>query len=326
MITLSQHKDLSHASRELTVAQRLMSLICGSHQLDSLHKDQLDFQYSGMRFPGKRMAIGCISYGTDVSIQIKQLGSYSISLPVQGRQKLCCHGEQYYSNTRSGLIVSNIGEQELIIDKDCRKLQVVIPENSVKTVLSQMLSQPIRDSVIFDAEMPFEQSSFLQIWWSNIQQCLTLKQDYSQFEGLRLISEDYESFLIKTLLLTQKNNYSEQLSALNQSHLPKCVIVVRDFIHRFADQDLQVADMVMISGTSKSTLYREFQHALHMSPMDYLRNYRLEQIHQALLQHKHQVSISRLAYDWGFRHLGRFSQEYRAKYGMLPSETLKLLS
>lgn len=33
------------------------------------------------------------------------------------------------------------------------------------------------------------------------------------------------------------------------------------------------------------------------------------------------VSISKLAYDWGFNHLSRFSQEYREEFGENPSET-----
>ena len=325
MIALSQHKDLSHASRELNVAQRLMSLICGSHQLDTSKKDQLDFQYSGIRLPSKRMAIGCISYGTDVSIQINQLGAYSISLPLQGQQTLSLHGERHNSNSENGIIVSSAGAQELIIHRDCKKLQVVIPEMSVKTVLSNMLAKPIHEPIIFETQMPFKHDNFLRIWWTNIQQCLALRQDYSNFDGLSLLSEDYESFLIKALLLTQNNNYSKQLKEINQYQLPKHVVVVKEFIHRFADQDLDVSDLVMISGTSKSTLYREFQNALNLSPMDYLKQYRLEQIHAALLKNGSHISISRLAYDWGFRHLGRFSQEYRAKYGVLPSETLKMI-
>lgn len=325
MITLSQHKDLSHASRELNVAQRLMSLICGSHQLETARKDQLDFHYSGIRLPSKKMAIGCISYGTDVSIQIQQLGAYSISLPIHGQQTLRMNGETHLSHSNNGIIVSSQDQQELIIHRNCKKFQVVIPEESVKSVLSNLLSKPVKERVIFEPDMPFSEDNFLRLWWNNIQQCLSLRQDYSRFDGLNLLSQDYESFLIKALLLTQQNNYSNELRSLQEYQLPKPVMVVREFIHRFADQELDASDLVMISGTSKSTLYREFQQALHMSPMDYLKNYRLEQIHHALLQNNANISISRLAYDWGFRHLGRFSQEYKAKYGVLPSETLKIM-
>lgn len=323
MITLSQHKDLTHTSRELSVAQRLMSLICGQHELGASNRHLLDFEYSGIHLPSKKMTIGYISYGTDVEINIHSLGSYSISLPLQGQQQLRSHGAYYQSNTMQGLIVSNREQQELIIEKDCKKLQVVIPEMSIQSVLSQILAKPIHQAVIFDTEMPLQQTSFLQVWWQNIYQCLNARQQFTELSGLNLISDDYENFLIKTLLLTQKNNYSEQLNALNENPISKSVTVVKEFIHRFADKDLQASDLIMISGTSKSTLYREFQAVMQMSPMDYLRDFRLTQVHQALQRKPAHSSISRLALDWGFKHLGRFAQEYREKYGVLPSDTFK---
>lgn len=323
MITLSQHKDLTHTSRDLSVAQRLMSLICGNHELGTSNRNQLEFEYSGIRLPTKKITIGCISYGTSVSINIDSLGSYSISLPLQGQQQLQSGGAYFKSDHNQGLIVSNIEQQELIIEKDCKKLQVVIPEYSVQSVLSQLLGKPIDETVIFDPEMPLQKTQFLQIWWQNIHQCLVAREQFVAFNSLNLISEDYENFLIKTLLFTQQNNYSDQLHDLNLHKVPKSVSMVKEFIHRFADKDIQASDLIMVSGTSKSTLYREFQLVMHISPMDYLRNFRLEQVHQALQRQQGNFSISRLAMDWGFKHLGRFSQEYREKYGYLPSEITK---
>lgn len=323
MITLSTHKNLTHNSRELSVAQRLMSLICGNHELGTSNRNQLEFEYSGIRLPTKKVTIGCISYGTDVSINIHSLGSYSISLPLQGKQQLRSGGSSFQSNHNQGLIVSNIDQQELIIEKDCKKMQVVIPESSIQAVLSQLLRQPINQTVIFDPEMSMHQTSFHQVWWQNIHQCLVARQQFATFDALNVISEDYENFLIKTLLFSQNNNFSDQLNGLNSYKEPKPVSIVKEFIHRFADKDLQASDLIMVSGTSKSTLYREFQTVMSMSPMDYLRNYRLEQVHKALQLKYANSSISRLAMDWGFKHLGRFAQEYREKYGYLPSETAK---
>ncbi len=52
------------------------------------------------------MAIGTISYGANVAINISNLKAYSISLPIQGRQALNIRGAHYQSDENRGLIVS----------------------------------------------------------------------------------------------------------------------------------------------------------------------------------------------------------------------------
>lgn len=106
MISLSQQMELNHYSRKAEFAQNLMSTICGEHRLDTIYKDTLDFHYDGMRLPNKKMAIGTISYGANVAINISNLKAYSISLPIQGRQALNIRGAHYQSDENRGLIVS----------------------------------------------------------------------------------------------------------------------------------------------------------------------------------------------------------------------------
>ena len=70
-------------------------------------------------------------------------------------------------------------------------------------------------------------------------------------------------------------------------------------------------------------LYDEFQQYYGTSPMSFLRKYRLQQIYK-ILSHANmnaKLSISKLAYDWGFTHLSRFSQDYKEEFGEKPSET-----
>ena len=73
----------------------------------------------------------------------------------------------------------------------------------------------------------------------------------------------------------------------------------------------------------KSKLYDEFKLHYGTSPMSYLRKYRLQQIHKILSspQVHSKVSISQLAYQWGFTHLSRFADEYKQEFGEKPSET-----
>ena len=61
-----------------------------------------------------------------------------------------------------------------------------------------------------------------------------------------------------------------------------------------------------------------------MSPLTYLRRLRLDGVHAELSRcEPWEVSVSEVAFRWGFTHLGRFAGAYRARYGVPPSQTLR---
>lgn len=324
MQSLSQHNmELNHYSNNADFAQNLMSNICGEHRLDTRCRDTLSFHYDGVRLPSKQMTIGTISYGANVTINIANLKAYSISLPLTGKQVLNMRGERYISDERNGLIVSNADLQDLSINKDCTKLQVVVPEQSLQIVLAELLHQPVLDSVIFNPEMHFDSEQLITAWWKNIQNFLQFKSQHNGFNGLPLLAEDYENFIIKALLLSQENNYSDQLKQLSTQQHPPYIQKVHKFILVHAHEEICADDLQELAGVSKSKLYEEFQHYYGTSPMAYLKKYRLQQIYKVLSSSglNRKVSISQLAFRWGFNHLSRFSQEYRQEFGEKPSET-----
>lgn len=324
MQSLSQHDmELNHYSNKADFAQDLMSTICGEHRLDTSYRNTLDFHYDGMRLPSKQLTIGTISYGANVAINISHLKAYSISLPLSGKQILNMRGEKYCSDEKTGLIISNAQLQDLTIDKNCKKLQVVIPERSLHIVLADLLKQPVIESVIFNPKMHFDSEKLTASWWRNIQNFLDTKSQYINFYGLSLLTEDYENFIIKSLLLGQENNYSDQLRQLSNQQQPAYIQKIHQFIIAHAREDICADTLQELAAVSKSKLYEEFQTYYGTSPLAYLKKYRLQQIYKALCLSgaDQKISISQLAFSWGFNHLSRFSQEYREEFGEKPSET-----
>ena len=58
--------------------------------------------------------------------------------------------------------------------------------------------------------------------------------------------------------------------------------------------------------------------------MAYLKQKRLEAARKTLLAAEPSTtSITEVATQWGFCHLGRFARDYRQLFGELPSETIK---
>jgi transcriptional regulator GlxA family with amidase domain len=94
-----------------------------------------------------------------------------------------------------------------------------------------------------------------------------------------------------------------------------------------ANLDLSLAKLCRIVGVERRTLLRAFRAVHATTPSRYLRALRLNLARQALMAPgADPTTVTEVATRFGFRELGRFSLEYRKRFGEAPSETLRPLS
>ncbi|MGV8553866.1 helix-turn-helix domain-containing protein, partial [Pseudomonas aeruginosa] len=72
---------------------------------------------------------------------------------------------------------------------------------------------------------------------------------------------------------------------------------------------------------SRFKLFEGFRRYFGVSPMSYLKHYRLAAVREEILASGGARSISTIALGWGFSHLGRFSVDYRKRFEETPSMT-----
>lgn len=77
------------------------------------------------------------------------------------------------------------------------------------------------------------------------------------------------------------------------------------------------------SAASYSTLERAFRDHFGMSPKKYLIHSRLAGVRRDLIGCRGERTVTEVASDWGFSHMGKFATDYRRLFGELPSETLR---
>ncbi len=97
----------------------------------------------------------------------------------------------------------------------------------------------------------------------------------------------------------------------------------REYVMANLDTPPTILELCNVVGASRRKLQYCFQETFGMSPVTYLRIMRLNAAHRDLLNGHPLTSIQETAAKWGFLHFGRFSSEYRALFGELPSDTLK---
>jgi transcriptional regulator GlxA family with amidase domain len=97
----------------------------------------------------------------------------------------------------------------------------------------------------------------------------------------------------------------------------------QQYIGAHLDDAMTIGDVAAAAGVAHRTLYKHFHDERGVSPMRYARDCRFAQVREALLHAGPQDCVTTIAVQWGFCHLGRFSVEYRKRYGETPSETLR---
>ena len=131
--------------------------------------------------------------------------------------------------------------------------------------------------------------------------------------------------LIVTLLLAGQPHHS-QSRANECASVPKSVRRAEAFIAEHALEPLHVSDIAAAAGVPVRTLLHNFKSFRDTTPMQRVREVRMDQSRELLMQAGENDRVADIALSCGFVNLGRYAKVYREKFGEAPSETLRKAS
>jgi len=102
--------------------------------------------------------------------------------------------------------------------------------------------------------------------------------------------------------------------------LPVGIKLALSFIHANLAEPIRLADIAQYSSINVRTLQKGFQRAFSITPMQVLHNARLDAAYYQLTARQNKPSVTDVAFSNGFSHLGRFSRDYKNRFGRLPSQ------
>lgn len=130
--------------------------------------------------------------------------------------------------------------------------------------------------------------------------------------------------LIGVHLLTQWN---AQLDCPVQATLhrmaPRHVIAAERYMRENAYAAPTLGELARVAGVSVRTLTSAFRNYRDCTPMEALRELRLQGIRAELLLAGPDSTVGSIAGAWGYANLGLFAAAYRRRFGELPSATLR---
>lgn len=102
---------------------------------------------------------------------------------------------------------------------------------------------------------------------------------------------------------------------------------VRAYLREHAHSPMRVDELCEAVGMSRRGLEYLFKDLLGIGVNAFIRHQRLHGARQAILRSGPSPGgVKRIALEWGFWHLGRFSADYKAQFGELPTTTMARLS
>ncbi|MCT9078718.1 AraC family transcriptional regulator [Streptomyces fulvoviolaceus] len=271
------------------------------------------------------LTVGDVSFGTEIRMGFGEPGFYHVGVPLEG----CCsvqqgRGDAVFGTTRRALFFDP--ERDIRVDAwsaDCHVLTVKIDKAAVHHQLELLLGRPVPRSPSF--EPCFDVTRGPGRSWARLAHWSLLERDVSH--GLLrspLIRGRLEQTLLEGVLLAADHSCREELAAPPPPMRPASVKRVMDVVQERPAEPYDAARLAEIAQVSVRTLQEAFRRHVGMSPMAYVNEVRLQRVRgQLRASAPGTTTVSDVAYQWGFAHLGRFARRYRERFGESPSQTLR---
>ncbi len=282
----------------------------------------LDARFNGVYMPG--MFLGYIQYGPAITTSASGRDDYWLQLPLQGKMEISDRFHSVVCDSTNAGIASPVHQNYYTMksDENCGGIRVCFYKSTVVDVLTALLGEQPSKPLEFSPEIKLTSgygaslSNYLKIAVSDFEQ-------HSHIMWNHDVMRVFEQFILMGLLHSHPHNFSNSLQMLGKYNAPKAVKRAMDYIRANYKNPITIADIISVANVPGRTLFKHFRDSKGLSPMQYLRNIRFEQTRKRLLRSDARSSITDIALEEGFVHMGRFSVEYRRRYGESPSDTLR---
>ncbi|PKV90991.1 AraC family transcriptional regulator [Amycolatopsis echigonensis] len=302
-------------------AQQEISQVFSPHTLEVVGPGQdLDVALRARRTDS--ITVADIRHGTEVVVRPGRLHSYyEINVPLRGHTLSQCGPDEIESGAGRAAVLTPTEESSMHWSADCAQLAVKVSRHVVERTVEAALGSPPDEAVHFAVGFDLTGSP-----GRNWLRAVLLLRDAVDSGAPDLVLRPLEELVVGQLLAAQPNNFSDRLlhDAARPAR-PRMLSRVIDVIDADPAAPHTVADLARIGGTSVRSLQAAFSEHLGLTPTEYLRRVRLARAHQDLQNAApgDGLSVSDIAFRWGFGHVPRFAAAYRERYGQLPSQTLR---
>lgn len=271
------------------------------------------------------VGVGRISYGCEVTINPRQFDTfYLVQMPLRSGEYIDSGREVVTTSPSLGCVLNAERPMRIRHAADTDKLIVRVDRALLERHCGKQFTRAPQRQIVFDTAMPLE-SPIGRRWMRTIAWLFDMVDDLGD-ESLApapMVVAQIEQMIATMLLAFQRSNVSGLLEENSRPVTPTFVRKAEQFIGENAHEPITVCEIAEHIGVSSRSLYTGFRKYRGTSPMQFLKDIRLQRVHEQLSRaDAGKTTVTAVAHHWGFVHLGHFTTDYKRCFGESPSETL----
>lgn len=317
---LNTPSRLLFASHDLNETRSMVGHVMKAHQLDVVgHSQRLDARM--YHLPLGDVTLSRLRYGANVDIRPGPLEDFFlVQMPLAGHARIENGAQHVDSSPELASVLSPDDSTTMRWGADNDQIMVRIERSMLERTLAAQLGRPLTEPLKFQLGFPWRECVPWRCLMSYLLDCSAQDPDLSKH---KIMATQMVQMVVATLLSTHTHNYSDVPPTRCSAVLPRHVRRVQEYLLAHAHEPVCAEDLANYAGVSLRSLYSGFKEFCGVSPMQYLKDLRLERARADLLGAGDLSNVAGVALRWGFAHLGRFSVDYRARFGETPSQSLR---
>lgn len=311
-----------YLTHDLDEAREHISSLFVPHRLDVVGRNQvLDVQISKARLEG--ISLIYHRHGASVSVRPQLLRDFFLlQIPIRGQSYVTVDKQEVHCSPKQAVMISPTLGVEMTFGEGCEQLIVRIEKTDLELQMEQHLGRRIEVPVTFAPAVPLDTSPAREITSLLHYMTMTLTET-GGISSSSIAKKHMASLLISALINCLDHNYQEELAEGKAWPRSAYIAKAQNYMRKNFAEPIGPEDVARAIDVSARALYAGFRAYLNTTPMRYLKDLRLDMVHQALMSlESHRTSVTTIAMNCGFSHLGHFCAAYKQKFGELPHETL----
>jgi len=292
-------------------------------RIEPLQRGARDFdaRLNGIYMPG--VWLGYVQYGAGVELRrLPARDDYWVQLPLRGHIEARIGKDDVVSDPGRALVTSPCRDNLVRYEAGTTRLNLSLTAAEMYRLLAALLGERLAAPLEFAPGLDVTEGHGRSLARFVRMATLDLHSPDSLLWNPLAMAE-FGHFVMTALLLSHPHSYSERLRRRDKAPAPLDVKRAIDYMQHNLRAPVSLVDIVAEAGVPGRTLFKHFRDFRGTSPMQYLRNARLEKAREALLGARHGDTVTSVAMSLAFGHLGRFSLEYQRRFGEKPSETIR---